>query len=606
MADDPQIVMLLEEAMRGQRNGDLQAAEAACRKALTIEPRNPDAMQFLGLIYRHGGRFEEGEQLMRTSLEINPNQPHTWNNLGSLLDHTGRFDEAEQCFQKAIRLNPAYVDAWANLGKVLADQQRYKEAEAALKQALKIKGDHSRALIALGIVYRQSDRLAEAEECYRKVLAAAPNSFHALYNLAVVLNLVDRSQEALELYQKAGAVKPGQPEVYFGLGKSAHKLGQLEAAIGYFRQAIDLKPDYAEAHETLNKILWQHGKQNEFLASYPPAIHKAPAAVPLRLNFAEGLILSENSLQAEEVMTTALEEVGDDAGVYHVLARAQYNLGKTEQAREAFEAAIQGAPDCTRYRYDYARILIVIEEYALALRHLEAAEKVAPFDQEGWAYKGLCWRFLGDEREAWLNDYERFVKPFKIPVPEGYRDLGEFCEALDRALDPFHDTEVHPLDQTLRGGTQTWDYIFDSPVKEIQEFKKSAEATIAEYLDGLAYEPDHPLLCRLGKGFKIKGSWSVRLKSEGFHVNHVHSEGWLSSSFYVALPDIVASGDDHQGWIKFGESSLGLGEREEIKKIVRPEPGLLVLFPSYTYHGTVPFSSDQYRTTLAFDVVPGD
>ena len=48
----------------------------------------------------------------------------------------------------------------------------------------------------------------------------------------------------------------------------------------------------------------------------------------------------------------------------------------------------------------------------------------------------------------------------------------------------------------------------------------------------------------------------------------------------------------------------------EYKKSKREIPfirrGRLVLFPSYTYHGTVPFSSDQYRTTLPFDVVPGD
>jgi hypothetical protein len=37
---------------------------------------------------------------------------------------------------------------------------------------------------------------------------------------------------------------------------------------------------------------------------------------------------------------------------------------------------------------------------------------------------------------------------------------------------------------------------------------------------------------------------------------------------------------------------------------VRPELGLLVLFPSYFWHGTLPFHSDQPRLTVAFDVVP--
>ncbi|MEO8925573.1 MAG: putative 2OG-Fe(II) oxygenase [Caulobacteraceae bacterium] len=37
---------------------------------------------------------------------------------------------------------------------------------------------------------------------------------------------------------------------------------------------------------------------------------------------------------------------------------------------------------------------------------------------------------------------------------------------------------------------------------------------------------------------------------------------------------------------------------------VKPEPGLLVLFPSYMWHGTVQFSGDQPRLTIAFDVAP--
>ena len=37
---------------------------------------------------------------------------------------------------------------------------------------------------------------------------------------------------------------------------------------------------------------------------------------------------------------------------------------------------------------------------------------------------------------------------------------------------------------------------------------------------------------------------------------------------------------------------------------VQPKPGRLVLFPSYMWHGTVPFASSQQRLTVAFDAVP--
>ena len=38
---------------------------------------------------------------------------------------------------------------------------------------------------------------------------------------------------------------------------------------------------------------------------------------------------------------------------------------------------------------------------------------------------------------------------------------------------------------------------------------------------------------------------------------------------------------------------------------IQPEPGMLVLFPSYMWHGTAPFFSDETRLTCAFDLVRG-
>ena len=98
------------------------------------------------------------------------------------------------------------------------------------------------------------------------------------------------------------------------------------------------------------------------------------------------------------------------------------------------------------------------------------------------------------------------------------------------------------------------------------------------------------------------GSWSCRLHSGGFHDNHVHHKGWISSAYYVALPD--ATRESEQGWLKFGESNIALGERDRPERLVQPVVGKLVLFPSYYWHGTVPFASNDPRMTVAFDVVP--
>ena len=59
-----------------------------------------------------------------------------------------------------------------------------------------------------------------------------------------------------------------------------------------------------------------------------------------------------------------------------------------------------------------------------------------------------------------------------------------------------------------------------------------------------------------------------------------------------------------QGWIRFGQPPFITDPPLPAEHYVRPKPGRLVLFPSYMWHGTVPFTTDEARMTIAFDAVP--
>ena len=61
---------------------------------------------------------------------------------------------------------------------------------------------------------------------------------------------------------------------------------------------------------------------------------------------------------------------------------------------------------------------------------------------------------------------------------------------------------------------------------------------------------------------------------------------------------------DRQGWIRFGKPPFRTQPELDADHFVRPKPGRLVLFPSYMWHGTVPFTTDESRMTIAFDAVP--
>ena len=74
----------------------------------------------------------------------------------------------------------------------------------------------------------------------------------------------------------------------------------------------------------------------------------------------------------------------------------------------------------------------------------------------------------------------------------------------------------------------------------------------------------------------------------------------------MRLPEAIGAADDGAaGWIAFGRppAHFHLDVPPKVTP-VRPEEGLMLLFPSYLYHHTIPFESAGARISIAFDVLP--
>jgi uncharacterized protein (TIGR02466 family) len=212
-------------------------------------------------------------------------------------------------------------------------------------------------------------------------------------------------------------------------------------------------------------------------------------------------------------------------------------------------------------------------------------------------------RAQGDSRDEALNDYENFVQVFELAPPEGYTDMDAFNRDLNAYLDRLHRDKRECIDQTLRRGTQTLDNLFGKGhllVERLRTHRRGRRHLHRKIADN----DKHPLLKRRSKEFKYSASWSSRLHDCGFHTNHVHPKGWISSAYYIALPDAVADPKAKEGWIQFGAPDFDAGLKDAVRRVEKACPRQARVFPSYMWHGTVPFHSQQSRTTIAFDVVP--
>ncbi|HEY0105929.1 MAG TPA: putative 2OG-Fe(II) oxygenase, partial [Rhizomicrobium sp.] len=240
-----------------------------------------------------------------------------------------------------------------------------------------------------------------------------------------------------------------------------------------------------------------------------------------------------------------------------------------------------------------------------AARGLALSEEALPhlgFDQSALAIHELALRANDDPRAARLADYERHVRVYDLHPPPGFASMDAFNAALDRHLDALHTDRREPVEQTLRRGTQTSEPLLTGAHALIRALRVRLDEAVGAYIAEMADGADHPLAGRRTGGFALSGSWSSRLHDRGFHTNHIHPGGWISSCYYVAVPGAVEDGA--QGWIKFGEPSFAAKLDRPVRRTVKPVPGRLVLFPSYMWHGTVPFHSQQARTTIAFDAIP--
>jgi tetratricopeptide (TPR) repeat protein len=109
---------------------DPDAAIAAYRRALALQPDCVETLINLGRLYAETGETEAATACFRQALEIDPNDPTAVYNLGVVSQDAGRDDEAIQCYRKALALEPDLAEAHYNLATVF---DRTGEPQAAIR-----------------------------------------------------------------------------------------------------------------------------------------------------------------------------------------------------------------------------------------------------------------------------------------------------------------------------------------------------------------------------------------------------------------------------------------------------------------------------------------
>lgn len=566
---------------------------------MTIEKQAEEAARL-----RASRDLPGSERVLRAALKTYPKAPRLLTDLAATLSQLGQQAEMEQHLRNALAADPSFLPAADPLSRYLLLNGKPDQA-VAITAPLVDRPDAPQSLVYTHLgALRGLGRMDEGLPYLKRLAEQLPEDAQIQQELTA--SLVDAGEFAeaearLDRLQERGLDQGGDWMIRGFLMRQQDRLPEAQAA---YAEAVRRAPDSLDALRELTETTWMATGD---IAAATRAIDAAIAAEPTR-----GVL--------RQIKARALQSAGDDRGAYAalepVVGKSGTNAALNATASQAAisfdpelalnlaERAVSGFPD-------NHTVISILAEASLAAgkpeKALELAGRIrqlAPLNQHGVALQATAWRALGDDRYRALYDYERFVRVEKLDTPDGWDSLEAYLADLTAALNGLHAASAHhPIGQSVRGGSQTNQRLDQSRDPVIKAFFQAVDGPVRRYMEAIG-QGDDPLSVRNTGKYDISGAWSVKLQpGGGRHVSHLHPWGWLSSACYLQLPETVSAGG-REGWLNFGEPGIPTAPPLEAEHWIKPEPGMLVLFPSYLWHGTAPFSGDQPRLTAAFDVVP--
>jgi tetratricopeptide (TPR) repeat protein len=441
-----------------------------------------------------------------------------------------------------------------------------------------------------GLILRQLERREEALPSLRRAVELNPKAKKAAHALA--RTLYEAGLPSLNEYGHAVQLAPASSDILAELAAAFVGAGEVETAMSGLEKILLRSPLWVEGHLKLSELRWMEGEREGFTRSFADALRLYPQSIELWREQIVSLIHAEQWDKALRIIAEGRAAIGDQPIFAINEAVIHAERGATELADSLFQPFLE---------LDDASLQLRIIRHLLRTgRPEQASARIEPWlalpeALMFYPYASIAWRLTDPSRWKWLEGDERFV---------GIYDISDRLPPLDALADTLrglHKLSGQPLEQSLRGGTQTDGDIFMRVDPLLVQLREAVRESVAEHVAQLpAPDPAHPLLSPRRNRIAFAGAWSVRLRGAGFHSNHVHPFGWFSSALYIVLPPDIGVGD--AGVLTLGEPRSSCFDLEMAPfRTVEPKPGRLALFPSYMWHGTRPFGEGE-RLTVAFDV----
>ena len=466
----------------------------------------------------------------------------------------------------------------------------------------------------------QAGKIEEALAQYLQILEEEPKNPDALYLAGVAYFQVQDFEQAELFLETALSLAPGRSDILINLGNCRQAQTRLDEALEAYNQAISADPTIAEAHNNQGNVLRELGRFEKAETAFYQALTLQPNYLSAQCNLAATLRSLGKLEEAESLARKTLDQDPGFDGALTILGRTLFDQGRTDEAISALKQAIELNPSDLVPHTALANIWHQNGQIEEALQICDAYLSIDPHETMVLSTKALLLNEQGGAEMAKpLLDFERFILPLQFDTAPGYNSMNSFHSAIRAHAEARPDLQFEPPLKSTRQGFQAEQLERDDALP-IEALKDIIAQGVEQYCARCENMPGHPL-APPPDDLSIT-IWVTILESNGYQHPHIHPSAWLSGVYYVALPERMKESTDNTdskaGWIEFGRPhDEEKYQTSPLLHQIEPQEGLLILFPSYMFHRTIPVidgpvtdSPDtggtndiEKRISIAFDVL---
>ena len=338
-------------------SGKTDKAIEEFKTLIALEP-SARSYTFMGLSYRHLGRFDEARKYFDEGLKREPTNAACLFNIGFIDERQGNTASAEERFQQALRSNPDFSDALLELANLRTKDKKYAAAAELLRRYVNVSRDPSSGYYKLAMVERSLHQMDAAERDLKVFQTLSKNSttgpypyqhlFDYLENRSKLTSQERAQLDVTELLQQIQK-NPGQPQDLYLLAQAYLKLGKNEEALQAVSQLDQVSSDDYRTQAGVGVLLAQHHLYDQAVVHFQNALRTNSESDEIKFDLADAYFRKGMHSQALQMAQTISAAGQQDDTCLSLMGDIYAHLGENEKSIGIFRDAISRNPDNDQY-----------------------------------------------------------------------------------------------------------------------------------------------------------------------------------------------------------------------------------------------------------------